>query len=245
MIPLHQEKQERKRMVGGSLNAFLAETNAWEKHEPIFKGSWAKYTKIYRLATIIVPKSATAKKLHNKTNTTKEDTHFKGHIYHHFLFFVLWSVSNVPHYLFTQKNTLSIFGIVSFLGKKLQFFVPMKSFPDCKTNIQLKKREKKRQKDSFAPAMSHHQCVNCSCTGGVLGAYRIKGFVQKSIYLLWHKKQLLLSIQNKIQAEFLCSSYGKFGLEQDFSVHDDIWNCVMLWQWDPTTYTIETPLPTL
>lgn len=115
-------------MGRGSLNAFLAEINAWEKHKAIFKGSWAKYTKIYRLVTIIVPKSATTKKLHNKTNTTKEDTHFKGHIYHHFLFFILWSVSNIPHYLFTKNISFPFLVLLAFWGINYYSFYPWSLF---------------------------------------------------------------------------------------------------------------------
>lgn len=171
--------------------------------QPIFKGSRAKHTKIYKLVTIIMPKSATANKLHNKTNTAEEDTYFKDHISHHFDFFALWCVSNVPHYLLTKKTPKqtrnqknlqnSCFGIVSFLTKKLHFFVPMKSFQDddtyCKMNRELKKR--KRKKNQFCSS-----CVSQLASLQFLerrssrSFVKWKGFIQKGIYLLWHSQEV-------------------------------------------------------
>lgn len=144
-------------MGGGSLNAFLAEINAWEKHQPIFKGSWAKYTKIYRLATITVPKSASANKLQNKANTTKEDTHFKGRIYHHFLFFVLWSVSNVPHYSLTKKISLPFLVLLAFWGRNHNPLYTLSLFQMMLPTAKLTQNFRKEKiKDSFAPVVSYY-----------------------------------------------------------------------------------------
>lgn len=111
------------------------------RKQPIIKGPWVKYTKIYRLVITILPRSAMSKKLHNKINITKDKQHFKHFICWQFDFFALSSFSTSP-YSFPPK--ISFFFFFRNMEEKLQLFVSIKTFPDndiyYKINRQLEKR---------------------------------------------------------------------------------------------------------